>query len=145
MSEQTLRKQVQLAASRLGARLFRVNTGQAWAGRVTKMHATCVMISDAYPIRMGLATGGSDLVGWTTVEITSDMVGQRVAVFTAVELKIGRLQATREQQVFLDAVSRSGGLAGVARTVAEAEAICRPARTPTARATDRTIDTAARD
>ncbi len=126
MTEQSLRKQVQLACSRLGARLFRVNTGQAWAGKVVAHHGDTVTLSAAYPIRMGLATGGSDLIGWTLVTVTPEMVGTEVAIFTAVELKTGRVPVTREQQTFLAAVVRAGGLAGVARSVAEAEAVVRP-------------------
>ncbi len=126
MTEQSLRKQVQLACSRLGARLFRVNTGRAWAGKARPDPRGGVYIQDAYPIRMGLATGGSDLIGWTLVTVTPEMVGREVALFTAVELKTGRVPVTREQQTFLAAVVRAGGLAGVARTVAEAEAVVRP-------------------
>jgi hypothetical protein len=127
MTEQTLRKQVQLACSRLGARLFRVNTGQAWVGRViSRPFPGGVTLEDARPIRMGLATGGSDLIGWTEMTITPEMVGSTLAVFTAVELKTGRLAPTREQTAFLGAVKRAGGLSGVARTVAEAERLVRP-------------------
>lgn len=121
MSEQALRKQVQIALSRLGARLFRVNTGLAWVGKL-HFHQPGVrlVLTEPRPIRMGLATGGSDLIGWTTVTITPEMVGHPVAVFTAIELKTGRLRETREQAVFLDAVRRAGGLAGVARSAEEA-------------------------
>ena len=125
MTEQSLRKQVQLACSRLGARLFRVNTGQAWAGKPVQ-RGNVVVLSDAYPIRMGLCTGGSDLIGWTEMTITPEMVGSTLAVFTAVELKTGRLAPTREQTAFLGAVERAGGLSGVARTVDEAERLVRP-------------------
>jgi hypothetical protein len=75
---------------------------------------------------MGLTTGGSDLIGWTEMTITPEMVGSTLAVFTAVELKTGRLAPTREQIAFLGAVKRAGGLSGVARTVAEAERLVRP-------------------
>jgi hypothetical protein len=126
-TEVSLRKQVQLACSRLGARLFRVNTGAAWVGRViSRPFPGGVLLEDARPIRMGLATGGSDLIGWTLCTVTPEMVGTEVALFTAVELKTGATRVTREQSFFLDAVRRAGGLAGVARTVAEAERICRP-------------------
>lgn len=123
MAEQALRKAVQLALSRIGARMFRVNTGQAWAGKARPDTRGGVYISEAYPIRMGLCTGGSDLVGWTTHTITASDVGRQVALFTAIELKTGSLAPTREQAVFLDAVRRAGGLAGVARSVEDAQAI----------------------
>ncbi len=112
MTEQSLRKQVQLAASRAGARLFRVNTGKAWAGKARPDPRGGVYIQDAYPIRMGLTTGGSDLIGW-------DATGR----FVAIELKTGRLAPTREQEAFLCAVQGAGGLAGVARSPEDALAI----------------------
>lgn len=120
MTEQTLRKQVQVAVSRLGARLFRVNTGKAWAGKARPDACGGVYIPDAYPVRMGFANGGSDLIGWTPIVITPQMVGRTMAVFTAVELKTGSTALSREQAVFLDAVRRAGGLAGVARSVEDA-------------------------
>ncbi len=124
MAELALRHQVQLALSRLGARLFRVNTGQAWVGkRVMSPAGNTVVLSDARPMRMGLTTGGSDLIGWTPHTITAADVGRRVAIFTAIELKTGRAGLSREQAVFLDAVCLAGGLAGVARSVEDARAI----------------------
>lgn len=125
MSELALRRLVQRAVSRLGTRMFRVNVGQAWVGKIRCRTMNSVILDEARPIRMGLVTGNSDLIGWTVVTVTPEMVGQPVAVFTAIELKTGRLAPTREQAVFLDVVRRAGGLAGVARSVAEAEAIVR--------------------
>jgi len=118
-AEQHLRKHVLTELSQLGARLFRVNTGQAWAGKVEKM-GTSVFIRDAYPIRMGLVEGGSDLIGWTPIVITPEMLGETVAVFTAIELKVGKLPTTEDQDRFLSRVAEAGGVAGVARSVADA-------------------------
>ena len=116
MTEQSLRKQVQLAASRVGARLFRVNTGSAWVGRViSRPFPGGVTLEDARPIRMGLVTGGADLIGWSAD-----------GRFVAIELKTGRLQATAEQEAFLTAVRAAGGLAGVARSPEDALAILTP-------------------
>ena len=122
MNELALRHAIQQAVSALGARLFRVNTGQAWAGEATQM-GTGIFLRKPYRMHMGLTTGGSDLIGWTPVTITADMVGSRVAVFTAVELKAGRTRTTEEQENFLAQVTMAGGLAGVARSVEHAVAI----------------------
>jgi hypothetical protein len=43
----------------------------------------------------------------------------------AIEAKIGRRQATPEQMAFLDLVKRSGGRAGIARSVEDAGKILR--------------------
>ena len=67
--------------------------------------------------------GGSDLIGWRSLVITPDMVGQRVAVFAAVEVKstTGRLKPAQAQ--WLATVQRAGGLAGMARSVEDARGI----------------------
>lgn len=130
MSERQLRNLVLQAASRLGARLFRVNTGLAWAGKVTHVAPGRVLIDDAYPIRMGMTTGGSDLAGWLPTVITADMAGKTFGRFVGIELKTGRTGLTADQKNFLDVVQKAGGLAGVARTVAEAEAIIRGETVP---------------
>jgi hypothetical protein len=51
-------------------------------------------------------------------------VGQRLAVFAAVEVK-DRGRATEQQEAFISLVQQAGGLAGVARSVADARAILR--------------------
>jgi hypothetical protein len=74
-----------------------------------------VLIHDARPLHAGLCEGSSDLIGWTPVTITPDMVGTTIAVFTAVEVKTGRVRVTEAQTRFLDAVTAAGGIARVAR------------------------------
>ena len=66
--------------------------------------------------------GTSDLIGWRSRVITPDMVGQTIAQFVAIEVK-DRGRATPEQLTWLDAVTRAGGLAGVARSPDDARTI----------------------
>jgi len=66
--------------------------------------------------------GTSDLIGWESVEITPAMVGKRIAVFVAVEVK-DLDEATEEQLNFIEQVRAAGGLAGVAHDAAEAAEI----------------------
>lgn len=120
MTELALRRLVQRAVSRLGARMFRVNVGMAWVGKIRSKTMNSVILDEVRPIRTGLVTGNSDLIGWTTVTVTSEMVGKQIAVMSAIELKTGKLKITREQQIFLDAVRRAGGIAIVARSVEDA-------------------------
>jgi hypothetical protein len=77
------------------------------------------------PVRYGLQPGSSDLIGWRTVTITPEMVGQQVAVFTSIEVKTPTGRLRPEQQQWLDAVQVAGGIAGVARSVSDAEALLR--------------------
>ncbi len=41
------------------------------------------------------------------------MVGKKVAIFTAVEIKTGSVKITPEQKVFIENVNRAGGIAGI--------------------------------
>lgn len=102
-------------ATDLGARLFRHNVGLAWTGDVTKNRDGSITIRNPRPFKSGVP-GMSDLIGWTPREITPDMVGKTVAVYSAVETKSLRGRASTEQQNFISAVQNAGGLAGIART-----------------------------
>jgi hypothetical protein len=74
-------------------------------------------------IRFGLCSGSSDLIGWKSVVITPEMVGKRVAVFTAIEVKSKNGVVSIGQNMFLKVVREAGGLAGVARSMEDAEGI----------------------
>ena len=67
--------------------------------------------------------GGSDGIGWTSITITPEMIGQKVAVFTAIETKTLEGEATDEQINFCEQVRQAGGYAGFASTKMEARAI----------------------
>lgn len=69
--------------------------------------------------------GGGDLLGWRTVEVTPEMVGQRVAVFTSIEVKTRTGKLRPEQEQWMKVVRAAGGIAGVARSVEDAEALVR--------------------
>ena len=71
-------------------------------------------------IRFGLIKGSSDLIGWTRVKITSDMVGQTVAVFTAIECKTEKGVAKPAQIYFVERVKIDGGYAGIIRSLEDA-------------------------
>lgn len=96
--EGELNDELMLEASRRGHRLWRNNSGVAFH-------------KDGSVVRYGVASpGGADLIGFTVVEITADMVGRKVAVFTAVEAKTGKLKPTKDQDNFLAMVRRKGGI-----------------------------------
>ncbi len=67
--------------------------------------------------------GGSDLIGYRKVTVTPEMVGQEIAQFAAVEVKTPRGRVRPEQQRFIDHVRSVGGVAGIARSVEEAQSI----------------------
>ena len=107
-SEQTIQQNIRLAlGTRPDLRLFRNNTGT-----LKDQHGR--------PVQFGLCKGSADLIGWRTVTITPDMVGQQVAVFTSIEVKTPTGKLRPEQQQWLNVVQANGGIAGVARSVMDA-------------------------
>lgn len=120
MSEANVLKLVLLRLSELGARVFRQNTGLAWAGEVVEKSPTRLVLRNPRPLHAGLCKGSSDAIGWTPVVITPEMVGRTVAVFTAAETKSGRGKATDEQLNFVAQVKKAGGIAGVVWTPEQA-------------------------
>lgn len=107
-AEAAIQQQIRLALSRAGSVMHRNNVGayRDDTGRV---------------IRYGVGhPGGSDLIGWTPVLITQDMVGTTVGVFTAIEVKAPRGRPTEAQVNFLKQVQLGGGIAGIARSTDEA-------------------------
>ncbi len=124
-----LMRELQIAASAMGARLFRQNVGLAWVGkaervqraRAVQVRPGDVVIRAARPFKAGIA-GMSDLGGWVPVTITPEMVGKTVAVYAQVEVKDGA-RATGEQERWIAAVLNAGGLAGIARNISDLTAI----------------------
>lgn len=105
MTEAEIQSAIWLAVGSLpGVRLFRNNQGIA-------------TFSGGQRVKYGLANpGGSDLIGLTTVTVTPDMVGSKLAVFTALEVKTPTGRIDPAQTTFLDFVNHFGGIAGVVRS-----------------------------
>ena len=106
-SETDVQRHIQLeVGSRLDTRLFRNNVG-------------VLRDEQGNYVRYGLCPGSSDLIGWKSVTITPDMVGQTLAVFVALECKKKVLDRWRpkiterekSQWAFIDRVRAMGGLA----------------------------------
>lgn len=111
-SEAAVQASVRVEASQKGMRLFRNNVGALKDAR-------------GVPVRYGLANDSAalnariksgDLIGWETVTITPEMVGQHIARFLSVECKEEGWQFTgtpREeaQQAWAHLVLAAGGRA----------------------------------
>ncbi len=94
MTEPELIRAILLAASRCGALLWRNNVGQ-------------LQDIEGRWVRYGVCNpGGSDLIGWTAT-----------GRFLAVEVKAGRTATTGDQERFLAAVVKAGGIGIIARSV----------------------------
>lgn len=122
-SETNIVRSVMLAASRMGARLWRYNAGVAWAGQSTRRPDGSVVIANARPFH-GVFEGHSDTGGFVTVTITPEMVGQKFARALYVEVKTDRGRVTDQQRQFISMARGAGALAGVARSDDDVRAIC---------------------
>jgi hypothetical protein len=110
VTEQQIQQHIRLACSTGATRLFRNNTGT-----LRDRHGR--------PVQFGLARGSADLIGYRTITITPDMVGQQVAVFTSIEVKTPTGRIRPEQRAWMETVQAAGGIAGVARSVEDAKAL----------------------
>lgn len=120
MKETTVMQSIMLALSKAGATIFRNNVAQAWVGKIINQTPTTITLLNPRPLHAGLVKGSSDIIGWKTIEITPDMVGKKVAVFTAVEVKADKGRTSPEQINFIDNLMAAGGYAGVAKSADEA-------------------------
>ena len=108
-SETKIQQEIRLAlGQRSDLRLFRNETGKLPNPRTGKW------------VRFGLAKGSSDLIGFKTVKITPEMIGQDIAQFVSIEIKTERGKLTEVQQNWLQKVHDSGGIVGVARSIQDA-------------------------
>ena len=106
-SEQSLMHRIMLALPP-DVRAFRNNVGIA-------------IYPDGSRVRYGLCPGSSDLIGWKRTVITPEMVGRTLARFLAIECKSDAGTVTEKQKNFLSVVRAFGGVAVVARSVADVE------------------------
>ena len=118
-SEHEIHQRIRLACGRGVVRLWRNNTG-------------ALVDQQGRFVRFGLCKGSSDLIGLRSLEVTPEMVGQRLAQFVALEIKSAHGALRPQQRAFLRLVQQLGGLAAVCRSVEQAETVLN--RGPMARA-----------
>ena len=108
-AETTLQQEIRLALGTIpDVRAFRNQCGALPDPRTGRL------------VTFGLAKGSGDLIGWRTITIGPEHVGQRIAVFTSIEVKTPTGRLTPQQQAWLQAVLAAGGIAGIARSVSDA-------------------------
>jgi hypothetical protein len=109
-SEQQIQQHIRIACSTGATRLWRNNTGT-----LRDQHGR--------PVQFGLCKGSADLIGYRSITITPDMVGQQVAVFASIEVKTLTGRIRPEQRAWMEKIQAAGGIAGVARSVEDAQRI----------------------
>lgn len=113
MKETNIGKEILIAASKAGHRLFLNARGRGWVGGKAVVAGGVVTLRGASQVKFGVGPdGASDLIGWT-----------RNGLFAAIEVKTETGSIREGQPEFIEAVRRSGGVAGIARSVADAMAI----------------------
>ena len=108
MSETALQNKIRLAlGQRANVRMFRNNVG-------------LFKTQDGRNVQTGLCVGSSDLIGFQSVTITPEMIGQKIAVFTAIEVKTESGKVSEPQTKFIEMVRKFGGIGAVVRSVNDA-------------------------
>ena len=120
MSESNLSKDIQIVATKYRCILYRNNSGK---------------FKDRFGRWVSFGLGNvstllwnqwktSDLVGYTIVTVTPDMIGRELAVFTAIEVKLpdAKVDARyKAQKKFIDQVKNHGGIAAICNSVESLE------------------------
>jgi hypothetical protein len=125
MSEHITQQRILLSCGSGSVRLWRNNVGTGWAGQATKvtpgniravaaaLRPGDVVVRQGRPLHAGLCVGSSDLIGYRQVD--------GVAQFVALEVKSATGRPTAEQAQFIDHINGAGGVAGIVRSVADAQ------------------------
>jgi hypothetical protein len=132
VKESTVSRDIRLAYAHGDVRLFRNNVGTFIQSNAPFQQVSRALAAAGITFRLvktGLCDGSSDLIGWKSVPITGDMIGSKLAVFTAIECKApkARTEANHaaQQLQFIRAVEQHGGYAGMAESVEQAALILR--------------------
>lgn len=109
-SETPLMKRIFLGLSQtFQAKVFRNQTGK-------------YKLADGRYLSSGVGgNGGSDGIGWVPLVITKEMVGRKVAVFLAVEVKTPKSKSPENplQVNFIRAVNEDGGIGIITKSLEE--------------------------
>lgn len=129
--ESNIVQRIRIAASQANNRAFRNNRGMFATMDIIDHLKAALKLPDMFQIvekfksvvrtarrvRAGLECPGSgDLIGWTSVTITPEMVGKNIALFTSVEVKTDDGKPSYDQINFIANVQMAGGIAGIVRS-----------------------------
>jgi len=118
MNETNIVRTIMIAIGKIkGVRIFRNNVGVSWTGksvqfstsRTVNVEKGDVLIKNGRVFHAGLCTGSSDLIGLKSEIVTQEMVGKKVAIFVATEVKTKTGKASKEQIAFIEMVNNLGG------------------------------------
>lgn len=118
-SESEIQQEIRVEAPKMGVTLMRNNQGgfKDETGRMVRFG-----LGNESPNQNYLS---SDLIGFTEIVVTADMIGKRIAVFTAVEVKRENWKSgvknerEQKQNNFIAWVKSRGGIALMTNSVDE--------------------------
>lgn len=102
---------------------IRLDLGREPAVRLFRNNVGLLRDQQGTPVRFGLHPGSGDLIGWRSVTITPDDIGRTLAVLASIEVKSPTGRPRDDQIAWAEAVTRAGGLAGIARSPEQARVI----------------------
>lgn len=102
-------------------KIFRNNVGMGWAGKFIRKNGEFTIISNARPLHAGLFEGSHDLIGYTSVIITQEMVGKPVAIFTSIEVKTETGVKRDKQKRWAENVANAGGVVFFAKSTQDVD------------------------
>ena len=107
---------IELGKRFVTGRFFRNEVGEGWFFPPwEKMFNP----EDKRYLRYGLAPDTPDLIGFTAVVVTPEMIGKTLAVFTGYEIKTGNAVQTSGQKNFQKVLESFGGIYKVVRSVGD--------------------------
>lgn len=115
--ENALIKKTLLGMDPRTQRLARINSGMGWISEKTvrvvkptmvKMYQGDLLLRKARPFH-GAPEGTPDICGFTSVTVTEDMVGKKVAIFTGLEVKATGGLRPRQKRLG-EIIKRMGGI-----------------------------------
>lgn len=121
VKEKKTQVEIQLAFNKGRRRLWRNDNGICYQARNISRCKDSMILVDPKVMHYGLCKDSSDLVGFTSVTITPEMIGAEIAIFTAIEVKSEEGRLTEGQSNFIKMVNNFGGISFVARSLKEAE------------------------
>lgn len=108
---------------------FKLTDVQRWQiRRICRLKSSVriKLLIEPHEIKYGLTPGSADLIGFKRVKITPDMVGKEIAQFLSIEIKPEGARIKPNQNNWMHIIKRFGGLAGIARSVADSLFIAGP-------------------
>ncbi len=99
-SEKELTEELICSEAETGSILFRNNVGLGYTKTGT-------------PFKYGMGKGSSDQIGYKSIVVTPDLIGKKIAIFQAIEIKTLTDKISCEQIIFYLNILISGGIGQV--------------------------------